>query len=458
MSHTPSLAHEHYLAAQAAFDDQDAQQAYRLLQIAFETDIAYRPLYQLAARLFAHSNLPHCADLFDEALKDFENDTVFFRLGYDLVGAGQFRLAVPFLEHALALYPRAATALELSLALTATFQIEKSLQVLEPYLKTEKNSFWFIYQYHYCSLLFAFQNQNPLEIRTWIEHAKTSGILQRYAESEDATIREYALTSLEEMLNRFEAVAQQGAPAPHIRDWHFIQYGAAILNFLDETQQEEELAAGRFVHLWESKDTVELTLAKLKRFLAKIYRQGETEEDFFKVVIGLSDRNSEILGMAIAKMLALPYLSEKDIALDTEYALVVGSESTFFNNYPELSTIKKNQVLFAYHQSWFDETTNQPDIVGHISQFYSFPWQGEGYLFNPETKNLEAAPKDERPAHLIAQELAKTNKGLWLPDSFYKNLQFYQTHKAFLKGGMQDLRPLRLHYKTDSPLAGNALM
>lgn len=458
MSHTPSLAHEHYLAAQAAFEDQDAQQAYRLLQVAFETDIAYRPLYQLAARLFVHSNLPECADLFYEALKDFENDAVFFRLGYDLVGAGQFRLAVPFLEHALALYPRAATALELSLALTATFQVEKSLQILEPYLKTEKNSFWFIYQYHYCSLLFSFRNQNPIEVRAWIEHAKTSGILQRYAESEDATIREYALTSLEEMLNRFEAVAQNQLPAPHIRDWHFIQYGAAILNFLDETKQEEELAAGRFVHLWENQEAVELTLAKLKRFIAKIYRHGEAGEAFFRVVIGLADRNSEIIGMAIAKMLNLPYLSERDLPIDAEYALIVGSESTFFNNYPELSTIKKNQVLFAYHQSWFDETSNQPDIVGHISQYYSFPWQGEGYLFNPETKNLEPAPKDERPSQEIASELAKTNKGLWLPNSFYKNLQFYMKHKDLLKGGARDLRPLRLHYKTDSPLAGNALI
>jgi hypothetical protein len=104
---------------------------------------------------------------------------------------------------------------------------------------------------------------------------------------------------MEACLRRLQAV---GEPEPLIPDWHFIQYGAAILDLMDESVSEDafEVAGGRYVALWGQMESVRRVLEMLKIFLAATEQKP-------RIVVAHEDRDSQILGLALSQVLGLPF-------------------------------------------------------------------------------------------------------------------------------------------------------
>jgi len=220
-----------------------------------------------------------------------------------------------------------------------------------------------------------------------------------------------------------------GKPGMNIRDWHFIQYGTAIIDFF-ETDADDYVAGGRYVALWGNNESFKNVVVKFKQFADAL---GVS----FQKVLSLPDRDSDISGRVIAKELGIEF-DHYDPDKPSDHCLIVAAHSMYFHNYEELMGIHEGQVTFALNHNWLEPSMISPDVIGFMSQSYSFPWQ--------------ELTDDEHQAEDIANEISNTETE---PEDNSNNLQFYTTHKDHLKGIGKLAGDNRNNFVIESPVTGS---
>jgi tetratricopeptide (TPR) repeat protein len=431
-----SPAHEHLESAREALDEGNPQEALRRLTYGFGADVEYTPLYELAVTCLRQIDGEEEAQLFEEARDDFDDAEPFYALGYHFVEVRRYELAIPFLERAHALAPRREdVALELALAYNSRFRPQDARDLLQP--PHLRQSFWNGYEYHWASLLC----NRPQGVERFVDDS-CAGIADAELDVHTHHTLLFVLDKMAEVLMRLQAFPD---PRPLVQDWHFIQYGAAILDYFDDRTAEDglEVAGGRWVVLWGSAGHIAMILHKLKRWLIALDRLPQR-------VVGLPDRDSEIVARAAAHLLELPFVSAEDESPAQPHTLLVAADNRQLTD-SGLMPVLEGQTLFALNQHWLHRGGITPDVAGVMTQTLTLPWSGENVQVDPETRRVTRPEPDTRPAHVIAQELAGTEPHH--DPRFDDILAFYQARADYLKGGRRG-GDLRLPFLSDSPVPG----
>lgn len=428
MSPGPSSpAEEPTAAARAALDRGDPQAALTSLRLAFAADPGHAPAYQAAAACLRALDGADEAALFERALARSDDPEAYFDLGYHFVDVGHEALAVPFLERALALAPGdVEIAAELAVALAADRRPAEGFAALERL--DLGRQFGPRYQHAWCALL----ANRPDVVRRFLDEARPN----LAAPDADPAILG-AVNELAECLARLETLSD---PPPLVQHWHYVQYGAAILDLFEEP----EVAGGRYVALWGSDQAVATSLAKLRTLLETLGRPPEQ-------VLALPDRDSEILGRAAARLYDLPFEIGAEPSFARPGALVVAADNRLLADHPALREVQAGQTVFALNLHWLARAPITPDVAGLLTQRYSYPW-GERYQVDPASRQVVPIPPDGRPPEAIAAQLAATPPAE--DAGFAERLLFYRQHAAHLKGGEQG-GERRLTFRKDSPVAGS---
>lgn len=387
-----------------------------MLKVGFSKDSTYKPLYKLAGDCLANLKGEHEAALFHAAFEDFKNAEKFYQLGAHFNKVNYFDLAVPFLDRALRLdVSLLKAALELSIAHASRAGIKEAIFALNRVQYT--HNFWTTFQMQYLRVLLA----DVKDAKEFIEGAREQFIKEGQDNFEEPLA---ALTMLEEMVNRHVTVPE---PGDRIREWHFIQHGAACLDYFWDS--EEYVAGGRYVALWGYPETLRNVLEKLKRYLSQM--ESGVEEIYF-----LPDRSSQIVGLAAAKLLGLPYHIVGKEYKPSANQLIIAADNRAFNQINCLEWVKENQVLFALNLDWLTPQRYVPDVCGHFSQAYYPFWEGGGISFCPETQKVRNAEGDDRAPEVIADLILESEPEINPLDEATE--KFYLSRKEFMKGGASD--------------------
>lgn len=423
---------EEYTRALEKYNEGNYQEALGALVGGFRSNVDYKPFYELAILCLDKLGGGEESRLFKQALNNFNSSEAYKNLGAHFFGEEHYDLSLPFYKKALTLNPSdSEVAHDLAIVLSRRFQIKEAVDVLESsHPQSDFWNYWF-----WCKLKLLAGEPSGVEEGL----NELSEILDQQSDQEAIKVPREKLNEVIEMLKRFKAVE---SPKMDIQDWHFIQYGGVILDYFDET--DDFVAGGRYVALWGGNETLKNALFKLETHLHNCSVS-------FERVFALTDRNSYITGLAVALLLDKP-LEVYSPGINTTNSIIVAANTSDFNDYPELENIELNQVTFALNHNWLTQSFISPDIVGFMTQMYSFPWEGGGLKVNPDTDKMEQMPADERPPVEIAQEIHLLPKSETYDAS---RLDFYVKHIPLLKGSGNQTSPKRWNFMIESPVPGS---
>ncbi|MBX9688603.1 MAG: hypothetical protein K2X27_17980 [Candidatus Obscuribacterales bacterium] len=424
-------------SAKERFAQGDFPECLRLLTFAFIKDHDNRDCYVLAAMCLRQMKADAEAELFERALANFENYAGFFDLGYHFIDVGHERLAIPMLERAFKLSPgNTEVALELAIAKCGRFQPFEARKVL---LECEfSEGFWLRYQFHWSSLLCGITDG----AEQFIKDSRRRFLAE--AASHEIRGALYALDKLDELRLRLTLLPD---PKPLIMHWHFLQYGAAILEYFDDREGQEglQVAGGRWVYVGLSYKQMASTLIKLKQYLKAIERSPS-------LILSMPDRDSTIIAHAAARLFGLPLTVIPDPAnVGWEESLLIAANNWNLEN-AAIEKVLKGQSVFAFNLNWLQQGPITPDIAGLMSQYCSFPWSKDRLQIDPESNERIVLPEDLRDPEEIAAEF---NVESTEPDEYFPEiLDFYNQNALYLKGGRLG-GTKRWRFITDSPVPGN---
>lgn len=428
-----SPALEKLTRAREQFDTGEYQPALGTLGWGFREDVNYKPLYELASACLEKLGGNEEKDLFDKALAGFDSPEPFRALGTHFFNDGHYGLAMPFLEKALAFHPSDVdTAHDLALTYARRFEIPKAVKTLANV--NARQDFWALYFLAKCNLL----NRDILNVPEYI--ASLEAALNSADNKDQLEVPVMKVEELKETLQRYKTI---DAPAVHIRDWQFIQYGSIILDYFDDS--EDYVAGGRYVASWGSNEAIKSIAERATLLLGHLNVSIQT-------VQSLKDRNAEIIARVMAAELGADF-SFYDAGQPVDNCLVVAADAAGFNEYPELSEIKQGQLLFALNQSWLEPALINPDITGFMTQSYYFPWDEGGFkVMDIETGNAEKTGPGNRPAEEIAGEIA----GLATAEQDTAELfSFYKQRAGLIKGIGRSTNNNRYNFMIESPVPGS---
>lgn len=427
----PSPALEDFNKAKEKYDNNEFVEALRALSFGFQKDVMYMPLYRLSIKCLQSLDAEEESRHFEAVIHNKNSFEAFNNLGMHFFDEGHLNLALVFLEKAVSIdTSNLETVHDLALAYARRFQIKKALETIEK--NPPEKDFWNFWLW--CKLRIL--AEQPKGVKEDLN--ELIQVLDAEENQEDVHIPRQKVNEVQEMLLRYELVKN---PKNHIKDWHFIQYGAAILDFFDDT--EDFVAGGRYVASWGSNESIKELAEKLKIYLVAL-------DISIDKVAYLNDRSAKIIGLVISSILkveATVYNANEN----NENTLIVAANSRDFNQ-EELEVIKDGQVLFALNHEWFKEAAISPDIIGVMNQSYVFPWDGGAYkIINHETREMEQTQPDTRAEEAIAKDICNIDTELNLNKEY---LHFYVQHKDYLKIGSKSNKQ-RFNFMIESPVPGS---
>ncbi|MFI6866524.1 hypothetical protein [Nocardia sp. NPDC050406] len=239
-----------------------------------------------------------------------------------------------------------------------------------------------------------------------------------------------AYDRLRNILRRTETAASVTSLDHHdLRGWHFVVTGGYLA-----TLSPFGFAAGmtgRWAYLQETYPQCRRTLDRLALILTASGRRPRT-------VSLLPDRDSHILGLAVARLLDIPAESFTPDATDT---LVVAYDlhEVAEDLEPTLRERADGRVVYEHATCWVDPPAISADITGLLAQSVVTPWDGS-LRVTPEHE-VEQLPADDRPAAEIAADILAADgtddpgDGDTPPDPDESLTAFVTaTHEAWLTG------------------------
>ncbi|MFX1703473.1 hypothetical protein PV783_05940 [Chitinophaga sp. CC14] len=427
-----SPAKEDLQKAKKHFDNGEFQECLRTLTWGFRKDVNYKLLYQLASDSLGKLNASDEQKLFAAVCKNQNDSSAYNSLGNFYFSVGHYDLAQVFYEKTIQLNPHNSEAHhDLAICYARRFQINKAIDVL---VNFNANDFWNLYFLNKCKILDkkidgVQQSVNNLQV-----------FLDQQPNQEDVIIPRMKVAELQETLQRFNSVKDIQT---HIRDWQFIQYGGVVLDYFDDN--EDYVAGGRYVASWGSYESIKKLANKVKQFASKLSIS-------FLSVVSLPDRDSDIVGRVLAKELGIGFGLYDPTKLNQD-CLIVSADSSYFQDYGQLNKINNNQVVFSANHSWLDNTMVNPDIIGFMTQTYSFPWSGGGMrITDVESGKIEKIAPDDRSTEEIAMAIFNIRQE---PDDINEHLEFYLEHKEYLKGIGNSSGDKRYNFMIESPVPGS---
>ncbi len=442
--------------AREAFEEGEYEESLRRLSFAFVADPGYRPLYDLAILTLKKLGDVHERKLFEWAVDHFDDFEPFFRLGYHFMEKEDMRMAVPFLSMAYRKNPKDRDiALEYALALTGQFKVRRALEVLGSV--NYRGDFWTSYQYYFCRLL----DNQPAGIKRFVTSVRRD--LRHMPVSGRGAIS-YVINKLDEMHGRLALLEH---PRRRIRDWHFVQYGAAILSTMNG--DDALFAGGRYGYHRETPGGIRTILERLCRFLADLDRMPAE-------IVALPDRDSRILALVLGHMLQRPIYPVEAADPGRPNVLVVAADAALLESLPELEPARSNQTVFACNLHWLGDCEITPDVSGLLTQTFAFPWWEGGYERESEAGGYVALGPDTRDEDAIAAAILESTVGedretaghlipgfrnseepAYAADDFLPALSFYRKVRDHLKGAPGDSRKksMRWPFRVESPVPGS---
>lgn len=429
-----SPAKEDLTKAKEYFDKGEFQETLRILAWGFKKDVNYKPLYKLAADSLEKLNASDEQKLFEAINKNINDSIAFNQLGDFYFSVGHYDLAQTFYEKTLQLNPKNEEAShDLAISYARRFQIGRAVEVLT---NAKSNDFWNLYFLNKCKIL----DKKVDGVQEAINNLQN--FLDEQPNQDDIAIPKMKVIELQETLQRFNTIPEIQI---HIRDWQFIQYGGVVLDYFEDGEEGDYVAGGRYVASWGSNESIKTVINKLKQFADKLSIS-------FQGIVSLNDRDSEIIGRLLAK--------EFDVAFNfyeptnpNQGCLIVSSDSSHFTEHEELNTIKNGQIVFSANHNWLDSSVVSPDIIGFMTQTYSFPWSGGGMrVIDMDSRNIERIPPDNRSAEEIATDIFNIQQQ---QEDLSKHLEFYAERKDFLKGVGKQTNKNRYNFMIESPVPGS---
>ncbi|MFX1537415.1 MAG: hypothetical protein ACFFDI_24675 [Promethearchaeota archaeon] len=433
-SNSPNTEEKALNDARKSIKQGNFKEALQYIRLGLEEDTSCIDLYKVALICLHQLGNEKEISLFSAALENFEDAQPFSDLCRYFLSQGRMtlRLATSFLKRTLSLDPgRINVATELASAYNYHFQPCEAVEILsQPNLKQ-----------HFLSCK-GLQCETCIELN-WSKLLcnKTKGVREFIDKSRDVASNDEetlaVLDKLSDILDRLKAFPN---PKPLVQNWHFIQYGAAILNYCDKDDDSLSIAGGRWVSLHGSFKSITNIIWRLKRFL--------TEMDWFpERVVGLRDIDSEIIGRATAEILNLPFELAAGESLAKAGILIIAANNWILTD-PSLEIVQENQTVFSLNLHWLQHSGYTPDVAGLMTQFYHLPWKQDEY--DPKNKKAMQTSPDSRLAKEIATELTKTS-----PEEdphFDQIMEFYRARAAYLKVKHKGAR--RIQFLRDSPVPG----
>ena len=409
------------------------QQAADILKKELKNNISDSSPYKLMVKLLNATKEDILKSLYSEALKNFKDDVSFFNLGRFYSTSGDLEFGIEFLKYALKLNKNNLNVvLELGMAYNSNLRPDLANELFVDYDCCDE--LYFVYEINWTKLLCGVTDG----VGEFISMAKNE--ISKLENKEEQAQHYYPINKLESFLRRLELIK---TPKHHIRDWHFIQHGAVVLDYFGYINEEDaSIAGGRCVALWPSEKILHQIVNNLKKFL-------EDQKRIPKRIVYIKDRDSEIIAQLISINLNIPCQEIDEIR---EYDLVVASDAYKFNEiYTSLREVKTGQTTFALNLCWLNHCAINPDVVGLMSQVCYFPWNNK-VIINPKTKAIENIPPNDRNPFEIAQEIENTE--LLQSDYLDDLLSFYRQHSNYLKIN-EPLFNERSTFLTDSPIPGS---
>ncbi|WP_342375220.1 hypothetical protein NVS55_28490 [Myxococcus stipitatus] len=317
----------------------------------------------------------------------------YFALGYELIEQGLHDLAATVLQRAFELAPDSEQVIyEFVVALEHLGAHGQAVQTLctPPGLVDTR--------FMACYLL----GYNALMTGDLDEPRRRLALLERLhtvpaALPEEPEGLEVMMTRLRHFLRRADAV--RGATSldrKDLRGWQFVTTGTVLLHL--SPYGFDEGMTGRYAYV---QDAGGLCLEGLRRVEAVLKHVGVGIPRVFI----LPERQSAILGLAVAKRLGVPAVPWPEGGSDAP-GLVVAYDLADLEG-PLLESLhphRPGQVLWSHLTCWTQASAFAADLTTYLYQSKSTPW-GERLKFNSETRQTERLPPDERPVEVLAGEL-----------------------------------------------------
>lgn len=426
-----SPAHEAWIAAKRLYNEGNYEQCLYALSSGFKKDINYSPLYRLAADTAARLGAPDAQELFAAVSNNPNDADAFDQLGNMYFGNNDFELTIAFLQKAVELNPGNNGAwYDLALCYARLSHINAAIDVLQ---KAPSPDFWNKYLLNKLKIF----NRDTEGVRESIKALEE--VLAVDSEDGEAGVKLLKIEELQEMILRFSAMPETH---PHIRHWQFIQYGGVVL---DCYEGQDDFTGGRYALASGSYGSVRALLDKLKQFT------GEIPVDV-QGVAALPDRDSEIIGRALAKILGVGF-GTYDCENAAGNQLIIAARTSLFDDYYELNTISNGQLLFAACHNWLEGAYVCPDIIGFMAQSYVFPWEGGSVkVIDMENDLCELLERDDRPVEAIAETICSSKA---VQEDASEWLAFYAGQKAYIKGIGHLAGTNRYNFMVESPVPGS---
>jgi len=418
-----SPAYEDWIKAKKLFEKSDYSNSLSTLIDGFRKDIYYKPLYDLASNCLDKMGGQEEGVLFKNASKNL-NASSFTELGNHFYNVEHYPLTKIFLEESFKKNKTIEIADKLSIAYARRFNTKKAQETLE--LVKDKFDFWTFWFYVKMKILNNDQN-NLNEYIIQLENA-----FDPNSQDENLKVPKQKIKELRESYKRLQKIKQ----VEHkIRDWQYIQYGSVMLDFFyDENQY---VAGGRHVASWGNYHSIKSILLRLKEIL---------DAKNISTIVYANNRDSKIIGLTLGKIMnktSEPYNPTK---IYTNSLLLV-SDSTGFNEFNNVEDINNNNLTFSFNHNWLQANFICPDIIGLMSQTYSYPWNGGNFTMSKDGTPSKTEP-DTREEEIIAQEILAIQI-----EEETKIDEFYHQVQDELK--MNKSNGHRYNFMVESPIPGS---
>ena len=334
------------------------------------------PLEGVAAvlgRAAAASGFDDMVEAARQVVSDPESPQWLYRLGYACVERGIAPVAVPFLASALQHAPGTLVIVsELAAAYERDDRHAEAVAVLEANEAVLRD-----WPERYLLAFNAIMAGDIEKARSWADRLST-------ADADWAP----AQRRLAGMLDRAGLVGSLDDRT--LRPWHFV-LNASVLATLSPFGLDDGMN-GRYAYLGDSAELCASTLARLKA----------TEPSASSVSL-LPDRGSHILGLAAARILGLP---TRTWAPGLSDSIVVAYDLNEIDPaiLEHLRERPTGSVLFEHACCWTSPPPVAADFVGLLGQHFVPPWGAR--LMAPPGESVRKSDPDDRPAELIAEEIA----------------------------------------------------
>jgi len=337
---------------------------------------------ELLAELATRRGADRLAELASAAVRDPDSPDRLYDLGYALIDAGVPAIAAAVLWRCLALVGDSEEVVcELISALESALAYPDAVAVLEDHAALRARSFM-------CRYLYAFN----AAMSGRLDVTRTTLLALEPDSDETTALRD----TIRGICERAERVAGACTLDVHdLRGWHYVLTGGLVLH--QSPYGFDEPMHGRYAWLADSLPRIATGLERLATLVAPLA---------LPCVYAPPGRDHEIVAHAAGQRLGIPVAPWPAIGVPAPGLVVMYDLGNLpSGDIARLLQRRPDQIVFAHASPWTADSPLAPDVTTLLYQTIVPPW-GAHAIVDPETHKISEAAPDDRPAEVIAAELA----------------------------------------------------